>query len=54
MTTGNDITPTEPTRDTTIFNINYTMLFVYDSTLVNGGAWICYRGYDANTNTIGY
>lgn len=42
------------TRDTTIFNVNYTMLFVYDSTRVEGGAWICYRGYDANTNTIGY
>lgn len=54
MATGNDITPTAPTRDTTIFNINYTMLFVYDSTLVDGGAWICYRGYDDNTNTIGY
>ena len=54
MATGNDITPTAPTRDTTIFNINYTMLLVYCSTLVDGGAWICYRGYDANTNTIGY
>lgn len=54
LATGNDITPTNPTRDTTIFNINYTMLFVYDSQLVDGGAWICYRGYDANTNTIGY
>ena len=42
------------TRDTTIFNIAYTMLFVYDSTRVEGGCWICYRGYDANTNTIGY
>ena len=42
------------TRDTTIFNINYTMLFIYDSTRVAGGAWICYRGYDSNTNTIGY
>lgn len=42
------------TRDTTIFNVNYTMLFVYDSTRVSGGGWICYRGYDANTNTIGY
>lgn len=42
------------TRDTTLFNINYTMLFVYDSTRVSGGAWICYRGYDSNTNTIGY
>lgn len=42
------------TRDTTLFNINYTMLFIYDSTRVEGGCWICYRGYDANTNTIGY
>ena len=42
------------TRDTTIFNINYTMLFVYDENRVSGGCWICYRGYDANTNTIGY
>lgn len=42
------------TRDTTLFNVNYTMLFVYDSTRVEDGCWICYRGYDANTNTIGY
>lgn len=42
------------TRDTTIFNVNYTMLFVYDSTRVSGGAWICYRGYDSNTDVIGY
>ncbi len=42
------------TADTTIFNINYTMLFIYDSTRVSGGCWICFRGYDANTNTIGY
>lgn len=54
MATGNDVTPTNPTRDTTIFNINYAMLFVYSSTIVEGGGWICYRGYDANTNTIGY
>lgn len=48
---------TEATAETTIFNINYTMLFVYDSTRVVGeytGAWCCYRGYDSNTNTIGY
>lgn len=48
---------TAATRDTTIFNVNYTMLFVYDSTRVVDsitGAWCCYRGYDANTNTIGY
>lgn len=42
------------TADTTIFNANYTMLFVYDEDRVAGGCWICYRGYDANTNTIGY
>lgn len=54
MTLGNPVTPTNPTRDTTIFNINYAMLFVYNSTIVSGGCWICYRGYDANTNTIGY
>lgn len=42
------------TRDTTIFNAAYTMLFVYDEDRVSGGCWICYRGYDANTNTIGY
>lgn len=44
----------EATRDTTIFNVSYTMLFVYDADRVSGGAFICYRGYDANTNTIGY
>ena len=42
------------TRDTTLWNVNYTMFFVYDSTRVSGGCWILYRGYDANTNTIGY
>ena len=42
------------TADTTIFNVNYTMLFVYDSDRGDNGGWICYRGYDANTNTIGY
>ena len=54
MATGNDVTPTAPTRDTTIYNINYTMLFVYSSTLVEGGAWIGYRGYNSDNNTIGY
>ena len=42
------------TRDTTIWNINYTMFFVYDSTRVEGGCWILYRGYNSDTNTIGY
>lgn len=48
---------TAATRDTTIFNASYTMLFVYDSTRVVDsitGAWCCYRGYDSNSNTIGY
>lgn len=55
MATGNDITPTAPARDTTIFNINYTMIFTYvASDIVEGGCWICWRGYDGNTNTIGY
>lgn len=52
--TGNPITPTNPTRDTTIFNINYTMMFIYCSTLVSGGCWIGYRGYNSDTNTIAY
>ena len=38
--------------ETTMFNINYTMLFVFDSTRVSGGAWILYRGYNSDT-TIG-
>lgn len=41
-------------QESTIFNINYTMLFVYDSTRVAGGCWVCYRGYNSDTNTIGY
>ena len=52
MATGHG--ETDPTRETTIFNIAYTFLFVYSEDLVDGGCWICYRGYDANTNTIGY
>lgn len=42
------------TAETTKFNVNYTMLFVYDEDRVAGGCWICYNGYDSNTNTIGY
>lgn len=46
---------TNATRDTTIFNVSYSMLFIYDSKLdSNNGGWWCYRGYDSNTNTIGY
>lgn len=42
------------TRSTTIFNINYTMLFVYNSGRVSGGCWDVFYGYDSNSNTIGY
>lgn len=42
------------TLESTLFNINYTFMFVYDSTRVTGGCWVLYRGYDSNTNTIGY
>ena len=54
MATGNDVTPTAPTRETTIFNINYTLLLIYSEDLVEGGAWINYRGYNSDTNTIAY
>ena len=41
---------------TTVFNVNYTMLFVYDATddRVAGGCWIIYYGYNSNDNTIAY
>lgn len=42
------------TRDTTIFNVAYTMLFVYDSTRVADGCWICYRGYYSDSNSLAY
>ena len=47
------------TADTTLFNINYTMIFVYNSGLdvVDGvaqGGWYQYRGYNSDNNTIGY
>lgn len=46
---------TNATQDTTIFNVAYTMVFVYASNLDEGnGGWWIYRGYDGNTNTIGY
>lgn len=41
------------TAETTIFNINYTLMLIYENR-VSGGNWLCYRGYDSNTNTIGY
>lgn len=35
--------------ETTKFNINYTLMFVYDSTRVQDGCWVCYNGYDSDT-----
>lgn len=37
------------TAVTTLFNKNYTMLFVYNSTRVSGGCWDMFYGYNANT-----
>lgn len=43
------------TAVTTAFNINYTLLLVYNSTRDSGaGGWDVYYGIDNNTNTIGY
>lgn len=42
------------TAETTVFNINYTMLFVYNSTRVSGGCWDLYRGYNSDNNTLAY
>lgn len=36
-------------RSTTIFNINYTMMFIYNEDRVSGGCWDCFYGYDSNT-----
>lgn len=36
-------------RATTVFNVSYTFLFVYNSTRVTGGCWDIVYGYDTNT-----
>lgn len=36
-------------RSTTIFNVNYTMLFVYNEDRVEGGCWDIVYGVDTNT-----
>ena len=36
-------------RSTTIFNVNYTMLFVYNEERVDGGCWDVVYGVDTNT-----
>lgn len=42
------------TRITTVFNISYTMLFIYNSSRVDGGCWDMYYGYYSDANTLGY
>lgn len=42
------------TRSTTIFNVAYTLLLIYNSERVEGGCWDVVYGIDTNTNTIGY
>lgn len=37
------------TATSTIFNVNYTMLFVYNSQRVSGGCWDIFYGYNSNT-----
>lgn len=42
------------TRVTTLFNVNYTMLFIYNSSRVAGGCWDMFYGYNSDTNTLAY
>ncbi len=42
------------TRTTTLFNINYTMLFIFNEERVEGGCWDIFYGYNSDTNTIAY
>lgn len=44
----------ETSRETTVWNKAYTMLFVYDSERVEGGCWVLYRGHFSDANSIGY
>lgn len=44
----------QASRSTTIFNVNYTMMFVYNSQRVEGGCWDIYYGYNSDTNTTAY
>lgn len=38
----------------TLFNVNYTFMFVYDSSRVAGGCWVLNRGYFSDANSVGY
>ena len=40
--------------ESTLFNVNYTFMFVYDSSRVAGGCWVLNRGYFSDANSVGY
>lgn len=42
------------TAVTTVFNVNYTLLLVYDETRVADGCWVVYYGYYSDSNSIAY
>lgn len=41
-------------RTSTIYNVAYTGLFVFNSTRIEGGCWDYFYGYNSDTNTIAY
>lgn len=41
-------------QSTTVFNVAYTMLFVYNENRVSGGCWDIFYGFNSNDNTIAY
>lgn len=44
---------TNATQETTIFNVAYTLMFVYSTALDNGnGGWWIYRGYDSDESLV--
>ena len=47
-------TMSDASASTTQFNVNYTMLFVYNSTRVDGGCWDMFFEYNSDNNTVGH
>lgn len=41
-------------RVTTLFDVNYTLLFIYNATRVTGGCWDIYYGIDTTDATSAY
>ena len=41
-------------RVSSVFNVNYTALMIYNEDRVAGGCWDYVYGYDSNTNTVAY